>query len=108
MTLKIEWLSASTLYTRKMSDWDYTRENYVTALNAHVSMLLECYRMNPDYYNKKVWMVRFKDFAYEVKMENISALFVIDYMRKRSLDTFLKFRLNKHEDGEHFWLTVIE
>jgi hypothetical protein len=47
-----------------MSDWDYTRENYVTALNAHVSMLLECYRMNPDYY-KKVWMVRFKDFAYK-------------------------------------------
>jgi len=81
--------------------------SYSIALNAHVNILLECYSNNPEYYiHNKVWMVRFKDFSYEVKMENISALFVIDYMRKRALETFLRFRLHKAEDGEHFWLTV--
>jgi hypothetical protein len=89
-----------------MSEWDYKREDYATALNAHVNILLECYSNNPEYYNNKVWKVRFKDFSYEVKMENISALFVIDYMRKNVLETFLRFRLHKHEDGEHFWLSV--
>ncbi len=81
--------------------------SYSIALNAHVNILLECYSDNPEYYiHNKVWRVRFKDFSYEVKMENISALFVIDYMRKRGLETFLRFRLHKAEDGEHFWLTV--
>jgi ABC-type oligopeptide transport system substrate-binding subunit len=89
-----------------MSAWDYKKEDYATALNAHANILLECYRMNPQYYNNKVWMVRFKDFAYELKMENISALFVIDYMRKNARDTFLRFTMHKLEDGEHFWLSV--
>ena len=89
-----------------MSDWDYKKEDYNAALNAHMNILLECHRNNPDYYNKKVWMVRFKDFMYDVKMENINALFVIDYMRKRSLNTFLRFTLHIAEDKEHYWLTV--
>ena len=83
-----------------------SKMSYSIALNAHVNILLECYSNNPEYYNTKVWMVRFKDFGYEIRMENISALFVIDYMRKRGLETFLRFRLHKHEDGEHFWLSV--
>ena len=89
-----------------MSDWDYRSDTYATALNAHVNILLQCKRMNPDYYSGMVWMVRFNDLIYETRMENISALFVIDYMRKRHLDTFLKFTLHQHEDKEHFWLTV--
>ena len=88
-----------------MSAWDYKAGDYATALNTHVNILLECYRMHPDYYNK-IWRVRFKDLAYEVNMMNISALFVIDYMRKNVRDTFLRFTLHKAEDGEHFWLTV--
>lgn len=80
--------------------------DYASALNAHVNILLKSYANNPEYYNKKVWMVRFKDFNYEVTMENISALFVIDYMRKRSLNTFLRFTLHTTEDKEHYWLTV--
>jgi ABC-type oligopeptide transport system substrate-binding subunit len=89
-----------------MSEWDYKREDYATALNAHVNILLECKRMNPQYYSNTVWMVRYKDFIYDVRLENISALFVIDYMRKRQFETFLGFTLHKHEDGEHYWLTV--
>jgi hypothetical protein len=89
-----------------MSDWDYKKQDYDVALNAHVNILLECYRNHPDYYNKKVWMVRYKDFMYEIRMENISALFVIDYMRKRQFTTFLRFTLHKSDDGEHFWITI--
>ena len=89
-----------------MSDWDYRSDTYATALNAHANILLECYRINPDYYHNKVWMARYKDFKYEIRMENISALFVIDYMRKRQLNTFLRFILNKSDDGEHFWITI--
>jgi len=87
------------MHTDQMSD-------HYTALNAHVNILLQSKRMNPDYYSGCAWMVRYKDFMYDVKMENISALFVIDYMRKNALETFLGFTLHKHEDGEHYWLTV--
>ena len=91
-----------------MSDWDYKKEDYHVALNAHMNILLECYRMNPDYYNKKVWTVWFEDFHYQVSMYNISAVFVIDYMRKSGVDTFLKFTLHheKKERAMHYWLTV--
>ena len=89
-----------------MSAWAYKKEDYNAALNAHVNILMKCYHNNPDYYNNKVWMVRFIDFMYDVKMENINALFVIDYMRKNARDTFLRFTLHTAEDGEHFWLTV--
>jgi hypothetical protein len=81
-------------------------DNYSTALNAHVNILLECYRMNPDYYDKMIWMVKFENFSYETRMENISALFVIDYMRKRQLNTFLRFTLHSDDSGRYFWLNV--
>jgi hypothetical protein len=88
------------MHTNKMDD-------YSVALNAHVNILFTSYNKNPEYYAKG-WEVWFEDFHYQVSMFNISAVFIIDYMRKRGLDTFLKFTLH-HEQRERamrYWLIM--
>jgi len=83
-------------------------DDYDAALNLHVNLLLTSYACNPEYYSKKVWMVRYIDKrGYEINMENINALFVIDYMIKRNLDKFLRFTLHQEYD-EFYWLSVDE
>ena len=70
-----------------------------SALNTHVNILLEKHRRNPAQVNKH-WTIKYntQDRTYEVQIDNISALYIIDYMRRARLDTFLRFRLQTTDD----------
>jgi hypothetical protein len=39
------------------------------------------------------WMIRYKNNKYDVAENSIDALIIIDYMRRRSLTTFINFTL---------------
>ena len=93
---------------RRVTRKHINMDDYHIALNCHVKLLLSSWEKNPEYYSKKVWMVHVVDkIVYTTRMENISALFVIDYMIKSGLDKFLRFTLHdKFGDKEFLWLTV--
>ena len=81
------------------------------ALNAHVNILLEKYRiMSPTQKKAKhLFLIRFlkaPDFRYDVQQDNLDALYVIDYMRRRQLTKFLRFTLHSSNEDEFFWLSI--
>jgi hypothetical protein len=83
--------------------------DYLIALDCHVKLLLSSWEKNPEYYSKvKVWMVHIEDKrTYTIDMQNISALFVIDFMIKTGVDKYLRFTLHDNfGDKEFLWLTV--
>ena len=41
------------------------------------------------------WMIKYKNNKYDVAENSIDALMIIDYMRRRSLTTFINFVLEK-------------
>jgi len=47
----------------------------------------------------------YNDHIAEVQVDNISDLFVIDYMKKYKLDKFLRFTLH-NQDNEFYWITL--
>jgi len=82
-------------------------DNYYVALNCHVNIIMSRYEKNPEYHKQNKRMVRYT-YGYtvaEVQIDNMSDLFVIDYMRKNKLDNFLRLTLN-NQDNEYYWLTL--
>ena len=81
--------------------------DYQIALNCHVNIIISHYEKNPEYYKKNKRMVRYTygHTVAEVQIDNMSDLFVIDYMRKYKLDNFLRLTLN-NQDNEYYWLTL--
>ena len=82
-------------------------EDYHLALNCHVNIIMSHYQKNPEYYVrcKRVVRYTYDDTIAEVQVENISDLFVIDYMKKYKLDKILRFTLH-NQDKEYYWITL--
>ena len=82
-------------------------DDYHVALNCHVNIIMARYEKNPEYHKKCKRIVRYSygNTIAEVHVENMSDMFVIDYMRKYKLDNFLRLTLH-NQDNEYYWLTL--
>jgi hypothetical protein len=79
---------------------------YQIALDAHINMLLEQCNDKPRH-----WCVMYSQDtdAYKVCGGSISALFMIDHMRRRGITSFLRFTLeNETTDAGSFWILRVD
>jgi len=44
------------------------------------------------------WLVKYKEYRYELDQCNIQALYIIDYMRRRNLTEFMGFEMQRFGD----------
>jgi hypothetical protein len=73
---------------------------YQIALDAHINMLLEQYNDKPRH-----WCIGYTQDTkvYKAESDSISALFIVDYMRRRGIISFLRFTLETTDAGS-FWI----
>ena len=53
------------------------------------------------------WMIKYKNNKYDVAENSIDALMIIDYMRRRSLTTFINFVLKKVINADDSFIFIL-